>query len=133
MAYTDNQLYAEGSYDPFIRIKPEHVFPKTFAADAGAAELAVGTPVAFDSVAKQWAVWSAAGSNGLDDIRGFVYPKAIQLDASKEVLGTVMVAGEIEYEDIVLPTGETAANLKAALRSGPRERGLWIRGLGEVR
>lgn len=132
MAYDDNQLFASGSYDPYPRIKPVHQYPKTFAA--GTAKLAVGTPVAFNSSTKQWDVWSATGTNGLDEIRGFVYPEAIQQVSGKEVLGVVMMAGEIHYDDIVLPSGESESNLKAALRvDAVRERGLWITGLDEVR
>lgn len=132
MAYDDNELFAQGSYDPYPRIKPVHAFPKTFAA--GTDKLAVGTPVAYDTSTNTWKVWSHGAANGVGEIRGFVYPKPIQLVSGKEVLGVVMLAGEIHYDDIVLPSGETEANLKADLRADAvRERGLWITGLDQVR
>ncbi|RLB78180.1 MAG: hypothetical protein DRH24_14890 [Deltaproteobacteria bacterium] len=132
MAYDDNQLFSQGSYDPYPRIKPVHQYPKTFAA--GTDKLEVGTPVAFNTSTKQWVVWTSGGANGTGEIRGFVYPEAIQLVSGKEVLGVVMMAGEIHYDDIVLPSGETESDLKDSLRADAvRERGLWITGLDEVR
>lgn len=74
---------------------------------------------------------------GRNDIRGFVWPNAVTVDDSgdgnEDVIGQVLLAGRIHYDDIVLPSGESATNLKAALRSGCRERGLWIEGLAQVR
>lgn len=66
-------------------------------------------------------------------IRGFIYPDSVVLDVDEEVLGNVMLEGKLHFDDIVLPTGETAANLKDACRSGLRERGLIVQGLTEFR
>ena len=134
MALDSNELYASASKDPFPRIVPVHQYPKKFGAVASAPELAVGTPLAFDSDNDQWVVWSNGGTvTGVDTIRGFVYPLPVQLDASDEVLGIVMVAGEIHYDDIVLPSGETEADLKTAIRANLAARGLYVVGLTEVR
>lgn len=134
MSLNENELYASASKDPFPRIKSDHQYPKKFGAVASAPELAVCTPVAFDSDNDQWVVWSNGGTvTGADTIRGFVYPIPVQLHASDEILGVVMVAGEVHYDDIVLPSGESVADLKAALRSNLAARGLYVRGLTEVR
>jgi len=78
---------------------------------------------------------STAGvdGQGVDAVKGFVWPDPIVLDASNDVIGVVMLEGEVHYDDIVLPTGESATTLKAALRSGPRALGLNIVGLAQVR
>jgi len=73
-----------------------------------------------------------AGVNG-GDVDGLVWPDAVVLDSDEEVIGQVMLRGEVHYDDIVLPAGETASVLKAALREGPRLRGLLIQGLDQVR
>ena len=131
--YKTNELYASASVDPFPRIVPEHAYPKTIGAAVGAPELAVGTPMGFDSAAEEWIVWSASGSSGSDAIKGFIYQRAVQTDATQQVQGIIMVAGEIHAEDVVLPSGESQANLDAALKSGPRALGLFITGLVDVR
>lgn len=77
--------------------------------------------------------------NGVDVIRGFVWPDPIVLDATNDVQGVVMLEGTIHYDDIVLPSGESAATLKTYLRSetvsgpGVRQLGLKIEGLSQVR
>lgn len=133
MAYAANELFGKSDYDPFPRIIPEKVIVATFAPDVAEAELAVGTPVAYDEAAYNWKPWSAAGTGDVDEIKGFIYPDTVQLDGSGEVLAQVMVKGEIHYEDIVRPDGESAADLREALRTQCMARGLMVRGLTEVR
>ncbi len=133
MSLKDNELYSSASRDPFPRISPETVKVKTFAADAGEATLAVGTPVAFDTVNDQWVVWSASGTGDVDEIKGFIYPDDVDLDASEEVQGQVMLRGTIHDDDIELPDGESAVDLREALRTDCLERGLIIDGLDAVR
>jgi len=74
--------------------------------------------------------------DGVDVIAGFVWPDSIVLDDSgdgnEDVMGQVMLAGRVHYDDIVLPSGETQGVLDAALKSGPREKGLFIYGLEGV-
>lgn len=94
--------------------------------DAGSLTGGAGTAVIATSTA------GVAGT-GKDVIRGFVWPEAIVTDATNSVIGCVLIEGEVHYDDIVLPSGESAATLKEALRSGCRDRGLHIMGLGEVR
>lgn len=134
MALNENELYSSSTKSPFPRIKPVHQYPKKFGSVAAAPELAVGTPLAYDSDNDQWAVWSNGGTvTGVDTIRGFVYPVPVQLHASEEVLGIVMVAGEIHYDDIVLPSGESAADLMTAIRGNLAALGLYVTGLTQVR
>lgn len=76
---------------------------------------------------------AAVGDTERDQIRGFVWPDEVVLVSGKEVLGQVMLAGKVHYDDIVLPDGEVEADLKTALRDGPRDRGLHIQGLDQVR
>lgn len=94
----------------------------------GAGSLTGGAGTA--TVATSTAGVSATGKNV---VRGFVFPDAIVLDATNDVLGVVMLRGGIHYDDIVLPAGESANTLKAALREGPRSLGLDINGLSQVR
>lgn len=135
MAYTynDNELFTSVDRDPFPRIKPDHAYPKTLGPIATAPELEVGTPMAYDTDNDYWIVWSATTTGDAETIRGFIYPEPVQTHASNEVMGIVMVAGEIHFDDIILPTGEAKGDLRTACRSGPHEKGLYIRGLRAVR
>lgn len=76
-------------------------------------------------------VEAGASANGVNVIRGLIWPDAVQTSASGEVLGNVMMAGQAHYDDIlaVIPDGETATDLQAALKNGLRERGITIKGL----
>lgn len=78
---------------------------------------------------------STAGvtAGGRHIIKGFVYPDSITLDGSNSVLGQVLKKGDVFYDDIVLSSGETQANLDAALKDGPLARDLVIKGLAGVR
>lgn len=78
-------------------------------------------------------VEAGASANGTNVIRGFVWPDAITLDSDEEVLGQVLVAGTVHYDDIALPSGETIPSLQTACRSGLRERGIHVQGLSQVR
>ncbi len=75
--------------------------------------------------------------DGVDVISGFIWPDSIVLDDSgvgnEDVMGQVVLAGRIHYDDIVLPAGESQNTLDAALQDGPRDKGLFIYGLEGVR
>lgn len=133
MAYDERELYDSADKDAFPRIGPKRVLPCTFGTDAAETELAVGTPVAFDEANFVWVAWSASGTGDVDEIKGFIYPDALQLSATGEVIGQVMVEGDIHYDDIVLPDGESATDLREALRTDCLARGLVVRGLSKIR
>lgn len=132
MAYDGNEQFA--ATDPIsrgLRVEPKTIQPKTFATGSGT--LAALTPVAYNTSTNKWVVWTNGGSNGTGTVSGFIFPDAVTLNASKEVIGQVLIQGKIHYSDIVLPENEVEANLKTALRSGPRGLGLIIQGLDLVR
>jgi hypothetical protein len=66
-------------------------------------------------------------------IRGFIWPDACQTAAATETLTQMLLAGTVHYDDIALPAGESAANLKIALRTNMRQFGFTIQGLDQVR
>ncbi|MCZ2418668.1 MAG: head decoration protein [Burkholderiales bacterium] len=135
MAYATRELVSEQERDPYPKIHPAPggVQVKTFAPTTPAATYPVGTPLAFNTSTNKWVVWTNGGSNGTGTVKGFVYPDAVTTDGTNDVMAPVLLLGEIPYEDIVLPAGESADNLKTALRSGPRDIGLHVTGLDQVR
>lgn len=134
MAINNQQLVGTfGASTPDLRAFPTQSHPKTFANVAGGPTLARLTPVAYNTSTNKWVAWDAYGGNDVETIRGFVYPEAIVLDATNDVIGVVMTEGNIHYDDIALPTGEVEADLKAALQSGVKDRGFNIQGLINVR
>lgn len=133
MAYQDNELFSSASRDSSLRVFPKSIAPKTLAAAAGGPTLPALTPLAFNTSTNKWVVWTNGGSNGTGTISGFLWPDAVTLDATDDTLAQVLMAGDVHYEDIPVPSGETLANLKTALRSGPRALGLMIKGLDNVR
>ncbi len=66
-----------------------------------------------------------------NEIHGFVWPDAVTLDSDEEVLGQVMLAGRIHYDDIPLVAGVyTQGVLAAGLKEGQvRNAGFIIEGL----
>jgi hypothetical protein len=63
-------------------------------------------------------------------IQGFLWPDPVTLAAANEVLCQMLLEGEINYAEILLPAGESEAALKVALNTGEvRKRGLIIQGL----
>ena len=129
MALGTNELFSSATQDPFPRIKPVHVFSKTISAITGGPELGVGFPLAFNTSTNKWVPWTTGGVNGTGTIRAFVYPDAIQSDATDDVLGQIMIAGDIHHDDVLVPSGETQNNLTIALKAGLSERGLYVTGI----
>lgn len=131
--YGANELWEQTVRSPFPRIVPEAVAAKTVGPITGAPTLEVGYPLGFDENLNVWLPWSSAGSGGLDTIRGFIYPEDLETHATEDVLCNVMEQGRIHYDDIILPDGESEADLKAALQPNALARGLIVRGLEKVR
>lgn len=146
MALGNNELFSGVTRGPSLRMASEHSAPKTMAATVGAPFLATGTPVFFDAMAGLWKVWtngetvdgfidfqtSMTGTTvitpNVDPASGTV-AEGVQLSATVDVHAVLMLRGRIHYDDIVLPTGEMAANLQAALRNGLIKDGLIVQGL----
>lgn len=74
---------------------------------------------------------AAVASLNTNRIKGFVWPDLVTLDVSNDVLGQTCLGGDIHFDDIVLPTGETLTNLKIACRT-LRALGFRIQGLDQV-
>lgn len=114
------------------RTFPTKARPKTLVAVGAAPLYAQLTPMAVHATTGKWAVWANAGSNNLNIISGFLL-EATQTDATNEVLAVMILAGKIHFSDIPIPSGETEANLKTALRAvTTREKGFDIEGLDLV-
>ena len=62
-------------------------------------------------------------------IKGFLWPDEVTLDSDEEVMGQVMLAGKIHFDDIEIPSGSTAAGLRTAIRNGVRALGFTIEGM----
>lgn len=135
MTFAENELFSETSVGALKRAIATSIQPKVFAADAEAPTLDLLTPVAFNTDVEKWQVWTADGDYGTGTIKGFVWPddeNAAQpptLDASDDVLINVLMSGKIHYDDIALPSGESEADLIAALNAGVRDLGISIEGL----
>lgn len=130
MALDPNELFSSTTDPAKLRVDANRIAPKKFGTGSGT--LAGLTPVAYNTSSNEWVVWATGGANGTGTISGFVWPDDIVLDASDEVLGNVLLEGTVHFDDIVV-TGGTEAQLKTALRDGPRALGLHIQGLDQVR
>lgn len=138
MALVDNEQFTENDLgDRSKRVTADVLQPKEFASVGAEEELPVLTPVSINTATGKWAAWDANGSNGLDQMEGLVWPDPITVKTSGEVLGTVMLAGKVHYEDVLAAVEDRAveveADLQTELRSGQRSRGIMVYGLSQVR
>jgi len=138
MALKDNELLSSTTVKPFPRMTPYRVHVKEFATAAGSPTYKKGTPVGVVTASGKWTDLDGNGVDGSEVISGFVYPDDIVADATDEVLGKVMIEGEVHYDDleamrVATDIDATSAELLAALRIGPRSLGLHVRGLTQVR
>lgn len=132
MAQNANQLVGSvTSIASTLRMWPETIHPKEIAAISGAPLLARGLPMAFNTSTSKWVVWTSGGANGTGTVSGFL-AEPHQSNATDETLAPMMMRGKIHFDDIPVPSGETSANLKTSLRSGPRGLGIDIDGLDQV-
>lgn len=133
MAQNANQLVGSVTSIPAtLRMWPTTITPKSVAAISGGPLLARALPMAFNTSTGLWVVWTNGGANGTGTVAGFL-AEPHQSHATDETLAPMMLRGKIHVDDIPVPSGETANNLKTALRSGPRGLGLDIMGLDAVR
>lgn len=77
----------------------------------------------------------AGSANGADGSVGlaFVWPEAVVTSATDDTLANLLFAGEIHLDDIVVPSGETLANLKIVLQKYARKNNFNIQGLVQYR
>lgn len=131
MALADNELLVTTT-DVFpvrSRVRVDEERTVVFANSAGAELLAKLTPIAYNTSTGKYVVWTNGGVNGTGTIVCFVGMTAVQLDATDDVNGGVIWKGEIDYRDVVLPSGELQANLEAELKTNTlRLRGITIVG-----
>ncbi len=135
MALEQQELLLKSGSDIFPkpeRVIAEKINTETFAQASAAAELPLLTPLAYTGTG--WKVFAhltgayAAGTT--ETITGFVYPMKVTVSNTGEVLGNVMVAGEVDVNDIPVPSGQTSTNLLAALRKiNVKLRDLYINNL----
>lgn len=136
MAYaTNEQFSSENGPGSGLRVIADEnggIQVKSLAAGSGT--LAPLTALAFNTSTNSWQVFDADGSNGTDEIKGFLWPDEVTLDGSDEVMAQVLMAGQVHYDDIPLVSGSyNQSELAAALKSAARPLGLRIQGLAEVR
>lgn len=132
MALETNELFASANGNTTKRIIPRRTLVKTLAAIAGAPSLAQCFPLAYNTSTKLLVPWTNGGANGTGVVNCFLYV-AKDSSATEEVQVVVMSEGEIHYDDIVLPSGELQANLKAALQAfATRSSLLVIKGLEQA-
>lgn len=105
---------------------------KEVAAVSGAPLLPLLTPMAYNTSTGIWVVWTNGGANGTGTIKGFL-ARELQTHATNTALASMLTAGQVHFDDIPVPAGETEGNLITALQSGPRESNLLIKGLADVR
>lgn len=132
MALKKNELFSKVDRSAALRCFPTVVKPKKFAADVGEAKLAPLTMVAYDTSTNNWKPWTDGGSDGTGTLKGLVWPDAIQLDATDEVLGHVMIEGRVHRDDVPL-NGESQVDVDAELASAARLLGIHVEGLAGVR
>jgi len=113
-----------------LRVEALTIQPRKFATGSGT--LAQLTPVAFNTSTLKYVPWDQDGSNGTNVIEGFVWPDAIVLDGSDEVLGNVLLGGKLHFDDLPAATdvdaNATAAGWNAALRAA-KTFGLYVEGV----
>lgn len=123
--------------DGSVRAQCHSLQVKTFGEVVTEESLPVLTPVARNSSTGFWVPWDANGSNATDTMLGLVWPEAITLSEDGEVQGSVMLAGKVHYEDILAAVEERAveveADLATELKAGPRDLGILVYGLPDVR
>lgn len=124
---------------PAIQIEKNKV--GTLAAQTGAPLLPRATPLAWDTAAGMWTVFTQGGSNGTDAIRGFVDDDdGVQSHGANEVQVLVALEGDLSRDAInttairaVLGGSPTEANVDTALRASLlRELGFQIKDLSGV-
>ena len=106
----------------FTDLKLQAVLP-TVSGDVSG--ITGGTPTAVAT--------AGTATNGLHDIRGFVYPEEVTLSATEDTLVVISMSAEIYYDAILatVDSGDEDA-LKVALKDGLIAKGFQIQGLPNI-
>ena len=111
-----------------LRFDVRHNKAVKFNNVAGAPTLPVGTPLV-ENAGGGYDKWTQVAAL---PIVAFVHPLPVTVDAVGEVLGVVMIAGDLHRDDVPLG-GETQGNLDTALKASTlRTRDLLVQGLEDV-
>jgi hypothetical protein len=132
MALVTRELYTAGMTVPVgKRILPTLIKPCEFGVGAGEV-LVPGTLVAFNTSTVKWSPWQTGGANGTGTVKGILVD-TVTLSAGGEVIGNVMLAGEIHRGDVVSQYAATSNQIDAALNTGVRDLGIYVQGLDDLR
>lgn len=137
MALITNELYSQTSRAALPRIQPAEgpgsVVARSFKAGT-AQTLVVGTPLYIDANGEMVKLAPGATAHATAPVTetpvAFVWPTDVVTHGTLEVLGTVMLKGQIHVDDVATAMGGSSANLLHNLRN-PKVRyaGLHIDGL----
>ena len=112
--------------------KEEAVYTITFGDEADITTLPTvsGTVSGITGGSPTAVATAGTATYGLHNIRGFVWPETVQLSATKQVQGQIMVSGRIplRYITDTVDAGDVAA-LTAELKANALDRGLIIEDL----
>lgn len=145
MALNPNDLYpAEVTRGTQLRVQPAEgpgaLVVKQFAANGAAPILKAGTAVYADISTGFWAKTVPGGAAytlppaAVETVQGIVWPTDIQLHATNEVLGTVMLRGSAHVDDVCTAMSIAVplvdANTLLSFRNPmTRFRGIFLEGL----
>lgn len=76
-------------------------------------------------------VTAGVNGDGKDKMSGFVWPDAVTLSGSGEVIGNVLMAGTIHRDDVPVVSPATQADVDAALATDVRGKGFSVQGLAD--
>jgi len=116
MALETNELFDSDTVDPTPRMAPRHARVKTLAPVSSAPLIPRAYPLAYNTSTQKLVPWTDGGANGTGVVNCFTLEEK-QSSATDDVQVVVMTEGMIHYDDIVLPSGEMQADLKAALQA----------------
>lgn len=132
MALETNELYSTNTAGPTLRyqVAQDRQQAVTIAAISGAPVLERLTPMAFNSTSKQWVPWTTGvtSPNYVGVIRGFLisgnlddegddFNDVVQTSATDEVLGVIMLGGQLHIDDVPLYSTNTLDQVKAAIEA----------------
>lgn len=128
MATVTNERYTQNNnVNPFKSIAPKRLIVGRLNPTNPVKTLIAGTPMAFDTGNPGWVAWTDGGANETGIIKAFIPDGSdVTTDLVDDDVVTLMVAGRIAEEAVVLPAGEAQPALDAALKDDLLGRGLLV-------